>query len=305
MALWLVYTPQSASKNVAIGLEKDRWGWREQVAELSVSFRGTGTTGLQLMSSIAPGDDLLLAAGGPSPRRPPGAFRKATLHGYRCRVTKSLFKASSQLWPDAMYPFRIGIEMIEELDEISASTIGEENLDLFQESALRRGLPIPGVEQVELQDLFIPPLEADETEDPVLALSGGTDAFQPAKVRLEQRKLRKSLFGKKLTSHCAICGRHLPVKHLRVAHIKQRSKCSESERLDMANVMPACTLGCDHLFETGVVFVDASGTVQVRTEELKTPDLSEFVTNLQDRSCPAFGPSNAKYFAWREASPAK
>lgn len=254
------------------------------------------------MKSIALGDDLLMAAGGPSPRRPRGAFRKATLHGYRCRVTKPLFKASSQLWPDAVYPFRIGIEVLEELDEISASTVGQTNLDLLQESALRRGLPISGVEQVELSELFIPPLEAGETEDPVLAISGGTDAFQPAKVRLEQRKLRKALFGKKLTSHCAICGRHLPVKDLRVAHIKQRSKCSDNERLDMANVMPACTLGCDHLFETGVVYVDSSGNVQVRNEKLGTADLSEFVVNLQGRSCPAFGPNSAKYFAWREAS---
>jgi hypothetical protein len=70
-----------------------------------------------------------------------------------------------------------------------------------------------------------------------------TDRIVQALARTEQSYWRDMLFGTSSDGCCAICGRRLPVDMLVAAHIKQRSECSDDERLDPENVMAACLLG--------------------------------------------------------------
>ena len=60
----------------------------------------------------------------------------------------------------------------------------------------------------------------------------------------------------------AVSGRCLPRGLLVAAHVKPRSECSEEERRDIPHVaMAACLLGCDALYETGYLTVDATGRI--------------------------------------------
>jgi hypothetical protein len=122
-----------------------------------------------------------------------------------------------------------------------------------------------------------------------------------ALARTEQAYWREMLFGSSLDGQCAICGRNLPLEVLVAAHIKQRSKCSHDERLDPENVMAACLLGCDVLFEKGYIRVD-NGIVQINKTNLNAA-LTDAITAIATRRV-CLGSSGwtlnrAKYFAAR------
>lgn len=141
-------------------------------------------------------------------------------------------------------------------------------------------------------------------EDPaLLLLEGELDARVPTKVRREQAKLRARLMGTRAAMECSICDRVLPVACLRAAHIKKRSKCTAQERRQMSNLMIACTLGCDHLFELGHIYVDARGKIRVRRRPSTTPDLAAVTAALAGKTCKAHTRASAPYFAWHRANP--
>jgi hypothetical protein len=84
--------------------------------------------------------------------------------------------------------------------------------------------------------------------------------------------------------------------------VKRRSVCTEQERLDLANIMVACTLGCDHLFELGYIYVDTDGAIRLAEKVSQTAALAEAAGELEGRRCSAHQESSAKYFDWhREA----
>ena len=58
--------------------------------------------------------------------------------------------------------------------------------------------------------------------------------------RREQSALRAVLFEDSTETQCALCLKVIPVELMVAAHIKPRSQCTESERLDPAVVMPMC-----------------------------------------------------------------
>ncbi len=85
-----------------------------------------------------------------------------------------------------------------------------------------------------------------------------TSTDTPAKTsrRMEQNLMRKFYLQGKEYEECSICHESYPITSLTLAHIKKREHASEEDRLDTNIAMPACYLGCDHLFERGYIVVE-------------------------------------------------
>ena len=83
------------------------------------------------------------------------------------------------------------------------------------------------------------------------------------------------------------------------AHIKPRSKCTESERVDPAVVMPMCKIGCDALYEINYLTVDDLGTIK-RTEcSSVADDLTVVLNGLEGNVCPYFNDTTKDYFSYK------
>ena len=125
-----------------------------------------------------------------------------------------------------------------------------------------------------------------------------TDKSTQTQSRTEQAFLRANLFGGASIGSCALCGRELPVALLVAAHIKQRARCSEEERLDADNVViPLCLFGCDALFERGYVCI-RDGLIEVTPSTKLPDDLGIVLQKLDGKTCSAWTDSNAVYFEW-------
>ena len=119
------------------------------------------------------------------------------------------------------------------------------------------------------------------------------------KRRIEQPYLRNHLFGGKEVCGCSICGHQFPVQFLVTAHIKQRSRCTIEELLDLNIVMSACVFGCDSLFERGWIGVDEGGIIKRGTSKAKvTSAVSQYIDGLEGRPCSAYRASTSAYFSW-------
>lgn len=117
-------------------------------------------------------------------------------------------------------------------------------------------------------------------------------------VRREQSFLRQHLFRENEVGTCAICGSELPVFLLVAAHIKPRAKCSDMERRDYANnVVPMCLLGCDALFERGLIVVE-DGKVRVQLHNKRNENLDRFLRQLEGRLTSTWKIGRVKYFNW-------
>lgn len=127
--------------------------------------------------------------------------------------------------------------------------------------------------------------------------TGALDVVSSAPARGEQASLRRFMFGDATESECAVCGRLLPVRLLRAAHIKPRSACSDEERRDFRAVaMPACVLGCDALFELGWISVDDQGVVQPVGKLEGAAQVAR--SGIVGLTCKAFSKWTAPHFAW-------
>lgn len=117
--------------------------------------------------------------------------------------------------------------------------------------------------------------------------------------RLEQGKLRQIHLGVSEVTACSICGSCLPVSLLVVGHIKQRARCSPTEKRDLENIaMPICLLGCDALYEGGFITVSPQGRVAVASHSVGSPELSRILARLSRRKCLAYSSATEPYFAW-------
>jgi len=136
----------------------------------------------------------------------------------------------------------------------------------------------------------------DRDTRPELPYSG--DRQVVAYQRGEQSSLRRALFGRRLVDTCALCGRALPVAMLVAAHIKRRADTSSVERRRTDNVMPACVLGCDDLFELGYITVSRAGIIQAGPRRRPmTSELATVVGGLLGRTCSFWDESRERYFA--------
>jgi hypothetical protein len=127
---------------------------------------------------------------------------------------------------------------------------------------------------------------------------GAFDALAQVLVRREQRKIRAQKFGNRADLTCAMCGQTYPARLVRAAHIKRRSACTPDELRDLNNIMAACALGCDELFEHGYVAVDDAGVIAAR--RIATGDLGMAVSRIAGRQCAAHGAASHDYFAWHQ-----
>jgi hypothetical protein len=132
----------------------------------------------------------------------------------------------------------------------------------------------------------------------VAASAGPLDREFSAKGRTEQAFLRHQLFGAVDAAECCLCGRRLPTSLLVAAHIKPRSECSRRERLDAKNVVfSLCLLGCDVLYERGLVAVRSGGGVRFSKAD-GGPSLNRILMALAKRRCSAWSETSAQYFDW-------
>jgi hypothetical protein len=302
--LYALYLSRAAHQNLSIGLEQGLWGLTDDAVTRQLSQLEPPRTGLEVLGDLRVGDQVLAASGGPQPRVKRGGWADATLfEGSLWRVTSPYFYDTSKVWPvpsnkpAETYPHRFGIEEVEQLTSITQATIAEVGMDAMHYSANVGGLPVPVVQGSPVLST-VAELTPQQSEDPgFLILGGDLDATVLTSVRREQRRLRSKLLGSALAETCALCGSSVPIDCLRIAHIKRRSLCSEQERRDLANVMFACTLGCDHLFELGYIYVDADGTIRRRIDAWSTPELAKVIERVAGRACLAHTPVSAPYFS--------
>lgn len=116
--------------------------------------------------------------------------------------------------------------------------------------------------------------------------------------RVEQTLLRKHLLRSSAgTGECALCGRTISVRYLVAAHIKQRSACSDAEKLDFPNIaMLNCKFGCDELYEQGDVSVGVDWSVIVNPSLADKTARAYVEGAIQPSISPR--PAAAGYFAW-------
>lgn len=132
----------------------------------------------------------------------------------------------------------------------------------------------------------------------IASMEGSLDREHTALGRVEQSYLRHMLFKDVDRANCSLCGRLLPVGLLIAAHIKPRSECSRRERLDVANIVSSmCLLGCDALYERGLVSVDERGRI-LRSEAQTSPAVAAVLRAFRGRTCGAWNEARAVYFDW-------
>ncbi|MFJ1975326.1 hypothetical protein ACIO93_42675 [Streptomyces sp. NPDC087903] len=143
------------------------------------------------------------------------------------------------------------------------------------------------------------PLDAAEEEAAVAAFDGELERTVQRAQRGEQAALKKRLL-QGSTGQCALCGRTLPGSFLIAAHIKKRSMCSDEEKRDLADIaMPACTLGCDAVYEHGYVTVTAEGTIQISPLAADIPEVKAYIQEkLAGRIVSWWTPSRETYYQW-------
>jgi hypothetical protein len=311
--LYALYLSRAARANLDIGLAAGRWGLTEEAVTRQLTQLEPPRTGLEVLQQLEIGDQILAANGGPQPRVKRGGWAGARLEEASLwRVTRPYFNDPSTTWPapanrpEERYPHRFGIEQIERLRDVDKTQIGLVGLDAMHYSANVGGLPVPVLDGSPVLS-SLGELGPNETEDPgFLVLGGDLDARTLTSVRREQRKLRAGRLGLAAAADCSLCQSTVPVDCLRIAHVKRRCECSEQERRDEANIMLACTLGCDHLFELGYVYVDTAGMVRAsdRATTSATSAVAQAVGRLAGRTCTAYGDASAQYFAWHRSKAA-
>lgn len=286
----VVYVPSTAARNLALGLAVPVWGFTEELmgrSDYRAQFR-----------RLQVGDLLFLGHAGPSNRVPAGGWRDARLRSGHLGVITALTEtATDPVWPDALYPYRPSFDLIEEIADVGAHSVGEDVMEALRLSSNQQGRPV-------VLSLNVPLLEAQEPRDSAadLTLDGTLDAMAYVRRRREQRKLRDRKLGTAVEASCDLCGRRLPVRYLRIAHVKPRHLCSEEEKRDLSNVMVAC-IACDVLFEQQDVVVTEDGTIVPGTGRHTTPELELMVQALAGRRCAAHGPASAGHFASRREQP--
>ncbi|NOJ61028.1 hypothetical protein [Arthrobacter sp. 260] len=150
------------------------------------------------------------------------------------------------------------------------------------------GVEVAKIPRTDLNEYAEPFSGADLTE---------TDKLLLTKQRVEQHYLRSALL-ERSERRCSMCHREMPESLLVAGHIKPRSACSEEERKDFVSAaMLICSLGCDSLYERGMIAVEASGNV-VRSSQSVTPDVDRLLDTLAGNRCRHHTHSTAPFFQW-------
>ena len=180
-----VYVPASGRglRNLRTGLSAQSWGWK----------LGLGAKHLDTVRNLLPGDGLILASGGPSPRVPAGGWSDVKFQQfYIAELTEGHFIGNSPVWQDetesdsVIYPERIKFGLSAE--STTPEKTSPEVAEALRMSANTKGAPI---------------LVGDANPEQPTSISGSQPRFPVAdldvdrlvKKRREQSTLRKHLFG--------------------------------------------------------------------------------------------------------------
>jgi hypothetical protein len=301
-----VYVPAGAKQNLEIGVAGSIWGWKSAALDNRLKdFYGMQAR--QLAQDIKPGDYLVLGHLGPNSRVPRGGWSASVLgEAVLTEVTSALHHADNQVWFDETYPERVRMSVLERITDIGGAQLGPEAMEALRLSANVGGVPIPAgsVDVLALQARLEEDTTAEQGDadasDLSLDIDGDTDALAQVIVRREQKKLRRLKFGDHPNLQCDLCGRLVPRRFVRAAHIKRRAVADPNERRNLANFLAACLFGCDELFEHGYLYVDATGRVQINDAggRHSTADLLAVANGLVDRVCSAATPESAGFFTW-------
>ncbi|MFD8914098.1 hypothetical protein [Streptomyces sp. NPDC059575] len=290
------YVPSDSRDNLEIGLDQGVWGWRSSALDRAGAR--------QAIQSLREGDFLVLGHKGPNCRVAPGGWSDITLQRVVvAEITRPYFTDGAPVWPDDEYPERIGINVLEEEQAVRGGTLGVEAMEALRLSANKQGAAVLRSDiaaVVRLADAFssAEDLPGDETVEH----DGADSAVAQVFVRREQAKLRRALLRGSAEMGCALCGRVLPSRLIRAAHIKRRSAATRAERLMLANIMPACLIGCDELFEHGYVYVTEDGTIAVNSKSTSTPDLAVAAETLKGRLVADYGSHRAPFYGWHRTN---
>lgn len=246
-----VYVGKESAENFGIGKDRGVWGWETSVLSKSANRDDA--------ASLQPGDLLVLGHKAPGgPRIAEENWRQVSIEQVLfMEVTRPLYDSADVVWPDRPYPHRIDVRLVDARRQIGVDELGHRGMDALRLSGCRQGAPIlyPGQEVVEL--LGEPELEDIDEDDLDDEFEGEVNGVALTTVRREQAWLKARAFGSAPMVTCDLCGERLPRKIVRAAHIKRRADCTEAERRRWRNnILAACTLGCDDLFEHGFIYVD-------------------------------------------------
>jgi hypothetical protein len=286
--LGVVYVParRTSAENLKIGLEWGVWGFNAD-AMLRSNY-------LREFQSLREGDLVLLGHRGPSPRVGVGSWTDARVAaGHLGVITSVDVDAREKVWPDDLYPYRFQLTFVSRYQDFGADEVGADVMEALRLSANQQGrvVVLPRGDS----------LLAHETRSASpLAIDGPLDNLIQSTHRREQRSLRKARLGSVASAPCDLCGKVLPVRYLRMAHIKPRAVCSDSEKLDPNVVMSAC-IECDALFETGELVVDETGTIHGLPRADATPELKELLVARHGLKCGAFSDGTSGYFAFHRS----
>ncbi|WP_428961550.1 hypothetical protein [Micromonospora fluostatini] len=296
---YYVHVGKEHEGNLAIGMERSVWGWRSSALDMRDG------DARRVAKEMRAGDHLLLGWWGPNPRT---SDLEAYLAGqvHRIVVTQvlgALYEDDSPIWPSKpdkpeLFPERIRLNVLDVVDEVSGARLGRSAMSALKQSANTKGVPVVGDPLPAEVLAATAPVPGDDGPP-----GGDTPADQPEKLdayawlarRKEQKRLRQLKFGDRRIIRCDLCGSDVPRHLVVLAHIKRRAEANYRERQDPENVMAACLLGCDALFEHGHIHIGTDG--RIRPGRVGGPTVTAAVQALTGRLCPAFGPASAKYFA--------
>ncbi|WP_446215165.1 hypothetical protein [Micromonospora sp. IBHARD004] len=206
------------------------------------------------------------------------------------RVVRPLYRSDAEIWTDKLYPERVDLEVLDAFTQIPGPQFGLPSMRALRMSGTKQGAPVAGGPPTAMG---LATAIEDQSDDSV-GFEGDLDALIMAFRRREQRQLRKIKFGARAIITCDLCGRDLPARLVTAAHIKRRAEAGRDERLNPYNIMAACLLGCDALFEHGHVYVDSTGVIRDNTTG--QAGLREAVGRLAGRRCSAHHSGSRTFF---------
>lgn len=297
-----VYVGEKGAANLRRGIERSVWGWKPDTAEQRAHH--------EVLASLKKDDRLYLGHLGLGRISGPEAQTRTVPEVVVARLTGGLYQDDAPVWDDDVYPYRVRLVIEETLHDVTKEhpRIGPEGIEALRRSACAQGGPYhPETRESVMEQVLEEALREHggeerllDSEDPadqvLLDLPPVLDVSAYVHVRAEQKKLRAKKLKGRTEVPCDLCGQVLPKRLVHTAHIKRRSRSDHAERTDLNNVMFACTLGCDSLFEHGFVYVDGGGRIRPSAKAEGEP-LSTAAQRLGDR-CLAFSAKSADYFAW-------
>ncbi|MFG2905450.1 hypothetical protein ACGF13_10380 [Kitasatospora sp. NPDC048286] len=314
MSVVAVYVPAPSKRNFEIGLRESIWGWKEGAAGKADTPR--------VLAALKPGDYILFGHRGPNARVPQGEWADAVLRELAvAQVTGAVYRDEATVWPDDTYPVRVALDILDLELGVAGAQLGDAAMEAFRLSANKQGAPVPVADR-EVMTRLVDSIEqqpgspagaaigsaaatvpwhgpgSSQSQDRYLDLGDNLDRPVVALARREQARLRRAKFNGRSSIRCDICGRELPQGLVRAAHVRKRSQCNLEQRSHLANLMAACVLGCDALFEDGFIRVSVEGLVEVSQKGAASADLLAAARTLEGRQCTAHTPESAQYFDW-------